>query len=389
MRAVLTLLAAAALAATAATASGVCNAHFGPATGVADEDATAVFLTDAAKSDGAVCLDGTPGAYYFRPGLPGVNKWYIHHQGGGWCESPEDCLGRSKTNLGSSSKYPAKASLGGGYFSQDPKENPMMATWNMVFIRYCDGGSFSGSNFTTLNVDGTRLYLRGHHILQAVMADLQTRDIGKATDVVISGCSAGGLATYLHVDEWRSQLSQATKVVGLPDSGFFLDVEDPIASEQLGETTPGNYHDGLRWVFQAQNASSGVNQDCIEAHRSTGDTWMCMFAEHTAPHIKTPVFALQSKYDSWQSDHVLSTKTDAMMNALGANITSRLQANLLSNPHNGAFLDGCYHHCGRWGEILPIDGDEQSTAFLKFYYGITEQTFWNQDVTYPCDKCCI
>merc|ERR1712146_330421 len=114
---------------------------------------------------------------------------------------------------------------------------------------------------------------------------------------------------------------------------------------------------------------------------------MCMFAEHTAPHIKTPVFALQSKYDSWQSDHVLYTKTDAMMNALGANITSRLQANLLSNPHGGAFLDGCYHHCGRWGEILPIDGDEQSTAFLKFYYGITEQTFWNQDVTYPCDKC--
>jgi hypothetical protein len=37
-------------------------------------------LTDAAKNDGAVSLDGSPGAYYFFQGAE-TKKWYIHQQG--------------------------------------------------------------------------------------------------------------------------------------------------------------------------------------------------------------------------------------------------------------------------------------------------------------------
>lgn len=38
-------------------------------------------MTDAAESDAALCLDGTPSVYYHRPGTgSGVNKWYIHQQ---------------------------------------------------------------------------------------------------------------------------------------------------------------------------------------------------------------------------------------------------------------------------------------------------------------------
>lgn len=42
----------------------------------------AVFLKDAAVSDNAVCLDGSPGAYYILAGNQST-KWYLHHQGGG------------------------------------------------------------------------------------------------------------------------------------------------------------------------------------------------------------------------------------------------------------------------------------------------------------------
>ena len=36
-------------------------------------------LVDAAVLDNAVCLDGTPGLYYHRPGTgTGATKWYIH-----------------------------------------------------------------------------------------------------------------------------------------------------------------------------------------------------------------------------------------------------------------------------------------------------------------------
>ncbi|RWW33291.1 hypothetical protein BHE74_00030294 [Ensete ventricosum] len=40
---------------------------------------------------------------------------------------------------------------------------------------------------------------------------------------LLSGCSAGGLASILHCDEFRALFPQSTKVKCLADAGFFLD----------------------------------------------------------------------------------------------------------------------------------------------------------------------
>ena len=43
-----------------------------------------------------------PGLYYFGPGSDdGVGKFFIFHQGGGFCESDDSCLDRSSGTLGS------------------------------------------------------------------------------------------------------------------------------------------------------------------------------------------------------------------------------------------------------------------------------------------------
>ena len=48
--------------------------------------------------------------------------------------------------------------------------------------------------------------MRGHHIVLSVMDEVIANTMGavvpfaSATNVVLSGCSAGGLATYLHTD---------------------------------------------------------------------------------------------------------------------------------------------------------------------------------------------
>ena len=93
--------------------------------------------------------------------------------------------------------------------------------------------------------------------------------------------SAGGLATFLHVDEYAERYGSA-KVVGMPDSGFFLDYQSTKvpglveqASSRRGRqltTTPGNYHAGLKWCFETFNATAGVNPACIEAHHTGGPT---------------------------------------------------------------------------------------------------------------------
>ena len=249
---------------------------------------------------------------------------------------------------------------------------------------------------------------------EAFQDSLLKAGLSAATDAVISGCSAGGLATYLHTDQWCDAVqasSPGAKCVGLPDSGFFLDFEDPRATPvvggeativkktkgvapldgdaQLGATSPGNYHQGLRWSFEAQNA--GVNADCV-ASKAAGEAYRCMFAEHAAEHLRSPVFALQSKYDSWQTGHVLFDGDNATsVNVLGKNITARLDAMLLgTNPASGAFLDACHHHCGSWNSVR-IDGDLVADAFAAWYATHADPSakkLWDQSEAYPCDACC-
>eukprot|EP01005_Ploeotia_sp_CARIB1_P000406 NODE_149_length_1336_cov_170.449132_g145_i0.p1 GENE.NODE_149_length_1336_cov_170.449132_g145_i0~~NODE_149_length_1336_cov_170.449132_g145_i0.p1 ORF type:complete len:386 (-),score=108.98 NODE_149_length_1336_cov_170.449132_g145_i0:118-1275(-) len=339
---------------------------------------------------GAACLDGSPPVYYMQAGTgSGANKWYIHHEGGGWCESMEDCYRRSFTNLGSSKNYKPTMKLGGqSYFSTDPKYNPMMYNWNKIFIPYCDGGSFSGNNNTVTEYKGKKLYFRGHVNLNAVISWLVGNSpIESATDVVISGCSAGGLATYLHTDRWREILPSTTKVAGLPDSGFFLDYEDT----GNGETTiPGNYHDGLVWVFNQMNASTGVDADCINHWAPLGKAWKCMFAQHTAPFITTPMFALQSQYDAWQTGHEIKSQppTVAQINAYGKMFKQIFESQFLAQKRNGAILDCCHHHCGHWDSV-HTSGYTQATAFQKWYEsepGTSPRFIQNKP--YPCSACC-
>ena len=282
----------------------------------------------------------------------------------------------------------------------------MMYNWNMVFMRYCDGGSFSGNNATVAQYKSKPLYYRGKRIREAVQTELlRNRNLAAATDVVISGCSAGGLATFLHTDQWCGAIkldAPGVKCVGLPDSGFFLDYQDPRRTSQgLGTTISGNYHKGLKWVFDTMNTTAGINQDCIAAKQTGGvstddPAYLCQFAEHTTVFTHSPLFPLQSEYDSWQTGNVLYyPNTAADVQILGNNITKRITANLFGpHPQSGAFLDSCWHHCGKWNEIR-IDGELVSTAFQKWYEGlgpkgesVPKKTVWKQGQAYKCDSCC-
>eukprot|EP00729_Bicosta_minor_P021954 gene21954-2793_t len=213
------------------------------------------FLKNAAEGpDNARCLDGTPALYYHRKGTgSGANKWFLHQQGGGWCYDLGSCVGRSKGSLGSTKDDRNTSSLNSGYMSTDPAVNPLMYNWNAVELRYCDGASVSGDKVTPTTFQNTTLHFRGkctlmHADLRArylmtpsripcelgraildaeIKSILTDRGMDKATDVIVSGCSAGGLATFLHCDHWAAAIATATtntaKVACMPDSGFFLD----------------------------------------------------------------------------------------------------------------------------------------------------------------------
>lgn len=344
------------------------------------------FLREAAEGpENARCLDGTPALYYHRKGTgSGMNKWFLHQQGGGWCYTEESCVGRSKGALGSTKADKNTSALNSGYFSMDPEQNPLMYNWNAVELRYCDGASLSGDKDAPANVSGTTLHYRGRAILDAEIKSLLfDRGMNRATDVIVSGCSAGGLATFLHCDHWANEIQKATsgaKVVCMPDSGFFLD-----------EDRSPMYGSNMRNVYRFQESSSaGLNSDCVAAHTTHPEK--CILAQWASEHIKTPTFPLQSEYDAWQTGNVLEGNADVTtVNEFGKNLTKLVESLLLSQPQHGIFLDSCHHHCGAWNGPV-IDTMKSSVALQEWYekgsQAMSNKGFFNQNKPYPCELCC-
>ena len=64
-------------------------------------------------------------------------------EGGGVCSSLEECLKRSKTDLGSSAGWSQTLDME-GFLSDDQTTNPDFYDWNVARINYCDGGTYAG-----------------------------------------------------------------------------------------------------------------------------------------------------------------------------------------------------------------------------------------------------
>ena len=67
--------------------------------------------------------------------------------------------------------------------------------------------------------NGVTLHFKGFLILQAILDSLMTKGLSKADEVILTGCSAGGLATYLHADYVASVIPQSAKYHAIPDAG--------------------------------------------------------------------------------------------------------------------------------------------------------------------------
>ncbi|KAK4344037.1 hypothetical protein RND71_037131 [Anisodus tanguticus] len=134
-------------------------------------------IVHSAVSKGAVCLDGSPPAYYFVPGFgEGVGNWIVQLSGGAWCKNVTDCQDRSNTDKGSS-KHMGPIPFQ-GIHSKNQTANPDFYNWNKVIIAYCDGGSFTGD---VEYVDpATNLHFRGARIFTAVMDELLAKGLKNA-----------------------------------------------------------------------------------------------------------------------------------------------------------------------------------------------------------------
>jgi hypothetical protein len=305
-----------------------------------------------------ICENGGTAGYYKRAGSgSGAKTYIIELEGGGWCVDESDCLARSKTAIGSSVSWPATGCPGmdggsNGLFSNDCTENVNFCNATMLHLNYADGASFAGHRDEPINVSGTPIYFRGRDILDAALKSFVFDEgMADAEVVILKGCSAGGLATILHLDyvaEVLATLAPDAKVIGLPDAGYFLDHNNTVGAP--------TYTPIYQYVANMQNVSASVDASCIAAY-APAEQWRCFLAQYTAPFLSTPAFFAQDLDDSWQQTNIFQLpcqpyagtgNCDAAQMVLVDQYRNDALAALtpvLQDPTHGAFLTDCVQHC--------------------------------------------
>jgi hypothetical protein len=174
------------------------------------------------KCECGVCREApwilTLARFYIEPGAK--NSFIIHLQGGGECASDTGCRSLLKTALGSSKYFQPEQYL--GFLNDDNcTRNPGFCEWNHVFIPYCSQDLFSGQR-TATSPDTFGVYFSGAHIFSAVLDELiASYGLKGAENIILSGDSAGGIATWLHVDRLASRVPTA-RVANVPFAGFYF-----------------------------------------------------------------------------------------------------------------------------------------------------------------------
>ena len=375
----------------------------------------------------ATCLDGSAPAFYVRPPVATAGqsstKFAIFLEGGGWCVSEQDCLGRMHDGQGSSAPYKAHVGTpgsGGGYFDAPTPLGAEFSDATVVFVKYCDASSFAGDASHTfvarkdlrlghrLVKAGAPISIRwaGRPIVDAMLSQL-LRDFGlaTATDVLLSGCSAGGLAALLVAETVRHKIRES----GAPLRRFKV----LVLSGVFHHASP--YAEQMRELDRFANVSASIAPSCARRF-AAGDRWRCLVGLeplHALPP-DIPAFLEQSAFDRWQTACVLGaaasrfelvgcsaaggwdqclhfTEPFTPAGALPARIRrsacskpqlrslerfqSEFMAELrashaLQRPGYGAFLHGCHSHCPTNLRRFAIGGVALETAVLNWWRGV-------------------
>ncbi|KAM6541344.1 hypothetical protein CsatB_005791 [Cannabis sativa] len=354
-------------------------------------------LISSAASTGAVCLDGTLPGYHIHPGSgSGANSWLIQLEGGGWCNTIRSCVYRKTTRRGSS-KFMEKQLPFTGILSNKPEENPDFFNWNRVKLRYCDGASFSGDSKN----EASQLNFRGQRIWLAAIQELFSKGMKNAQQTLLSGCSAGGLASILHCDEFRSFFPKTTKVKCLSDAGFFLD-----ATDVSGGHTMRNLYKG---VVSLQGIQKNLSGSCTNHLDPTS----CFFPQNLVANIQTPMFLLNAAYDAWQLQASLAPPSadpsgswnecklnHAHCNASQIQFLQDFRNEMISaikgfslSSQNGLFINSCFAHCqserqDTWfADNSPVLGNKAIAVSVGDWYFDREKVK-EIDCPYPCDNTC-
>jgi hypothetical protein len=265
-------------------------------------------LTLFKKESSAKCLDGSPYGIYHADGYgSGKNKVIINFRQGGWCSGRDkqsfynDCINRSKSSRGSSKNWDQYINSRGNFLGGEPDENINFYNWNRFDFPYCDGTGHQGLIKNPVKINNEILYFRGHlNTIKGFDFIFHKVKIEDIEEIVMTGCSAGGLATFYWIQylaDFIYKINNKVKIYGIPDSGFFVDYVNL-------KTKDNDYKLKLKILSDVVNKEVlPVNRECVRANLHAIHN--CLLAENLIKYIKVPFLIIQPGYDSWQLLNIL------------------------------------------------------------------------------------
>ena len=282
---------------------------------------TGAFRKVTLTAPNAVCNDGTQAAIYVRaarvgatePDGPSANRWVIHIEGGGGCSNFQDCLVRW-CGLGFYTAARMSSSLYSDSIGHDGllgrNDINQLGDRNLVLIKYCSSDSWSGraSNVVYTNPDNSSqafsLNFQGANIIAAAFDALEAGVSGlprltAATDVLVSGDSAGATGVRLHLDRIAARLravNPAIRVRGALEATFAPDFNGKQGAPAGDPADPA--YARATATFNSVHVPRNVQLDdsCLAAH--PGAPYLCIDAGYLeANHITTPFFQIQDLAD--------------------------------------------------------------------------------------------
>lgn len=362
------------------------------------------------ESTEASCLDGSKAGVYFSPGIAS-KKTVVYFEGGGWCSGRDNnsvlvsCYDRSSSDLGSSNQWPKQ----GDYdyvFQADPAKDKFYASWNKFVIKYCDGGRHQSYMENPINVNGKNLYFRGHsNVVAALNFVAKLVPLELTTDFVLQGCSAGALATFAWADYFMDFVHNTNPKINyyaLPDSAFYVDYK----SLKTGDF---DYQMQMKALYSTvNNVSTPFPQaGCVAKYGN--ESYKCFVTEHMFPYIRSPLFIIQSGYDTFQIPNILQSTCTNLAKCSAVNLQQihiyhtyqqgRIRELMKLKPESAVWSPSCPFHCNFYRGNdktarlfqVPLNSDNTlQAALMKFTNGLKDKDgwVWLDNVNWPENTPC-
>ncbi|PHT29676.1 hypothetical protein CQW23_30730 [Capsicum baccatum] len=101
---------------------------------------------------------------------------------------------------------------------------------------------------------------------------------------ILSGISAGGLATILNCDKFKCLIPENARVKCIADAGFFINGLD---------LKKGYFTSSFNKIYLSDLLGTFLFYE--------GKQSMCFFPQNVVPFVQTPLFIINSIYDYWQN----------------------------------------------------------------------------------------